>query len=312
MIMPVLSHQDERSAVPRLAQNRVLWAGQLQQTPVPHWWSGRVRCLHESAVALKQQGLRSALAFGNGEVLADSPLTASLAALSRFFVGDGTVEDTLTRVCVLTVAAVAAADLVGITMIVEGQQRTAIFTDDAAPEIDRAQYETGEGPCLAAFMEKRITEIHSTSEPGPWPEFRRVATAHGVGSTISFPLLIDNGAVGAMNLYSYRQRAFTDEDRVNGELFAAQAAIVLVNAQTYWDAHQSCGGLGEAMNHRAVIEQAKGVLMGAQGIDENSAFEILTRASQRENVKLRDIARRIVERTTARRGAMGLATDELQ
>jgi AmiR/NasT family two-component response regulator len=64
-------------------------------------------------------------------------------------------------------------------------------------------------------------------------------------------------------------------------------------------------GLGEAMKSRAVIEQAKGMLMAAQGCDEDTAFDLLVKASQRENVKLRDVARRIVERRTQPGGAEG-------
>lgn len=52
--------------------------------------------------------------------------------------------------------------------------------------------------------------------------------------------------------------------------------------------------LGEAMRHRAAIEQAKGMLMVTQGCSADDAFDLLVRASQRENVKLREIARRMV------------------
>ena len=75
---------------------------------------------------------------------------------------------------------------------------------------------------------------------------------------------------------------------------------MLANAQAYWDAHELSVRLGEAMKNRAVIEQAKGILIGAQGIDEDQAFGLLVRASQRENIKLRDIARRIVDNAIAR------------
>jgi AmiR/NasT family two-component response regulator len=78
-------------------------------------------------------------------------------------------------------------------------------------------------------------------------------------------------------------------------LFASQAAIVLANAQAYWDARELSSGLSEAMKHRAVIEQAKGMLMAAQGCDEDAAFQLLISASQRENVKLREVALRIVQ-----------------
>ena len=232
--------------------------------------------------------------------MAESPLTASLAALSRFFVGDGNLEQTLERVTRLTVEALPPADLCGITMPVEGRQRTAVFTDETAPEIDQAQYDSGDGPCLTAFDTQRIVEIASTTEPGPWPEFRRAAAEHGIHSTLSLPLVVDKAPVGALNLYSGRPRAFADADRETAALFASQAAIVLANAQAYWDARDMSAGLSEAMTHRAVIEQAKGVLMGAQGCDEDRAFEILVRASQRENIKLRDVARRIVDTAIAR------------
>jgi hypothetical protein len=81
--------------------------------------------------------------------MADSPLTNSLAALAQFFVGDGTVQQTLERVSDLTVEALPQAAMVGITMIVEGRERTAVFTDDKAPELYQAQYDSGDGPVSA-------------------------------------------------------------------------------------------------------------------------------------------------------------------
>jgi GAF domain-containing protein len=226
--------------------------------------------------------------------MSDRPLNESLAALSRFFVGDGTLEETLLRVAELTVEAVPSADLVGITMVVEGRKSTAVFTDEASPEVDQAQYDSGEGPCLDAFEQQKAFHIDSTTEDGPWPAFRRAAADHGIGSTLSLPMLVDKRSVGAMNLYAYADYAFSTDDREVGEMFASQAAIALANAQAYWDARDLSGRLGEAMKTRAVIEQAKGMLMAAQRCTEDEAFELLVRASQRENIKLRDIAGRIV------------------
>jgi len=235
--------------------------------------------------------------------LSDSPLTESLGALSNFFVGDGTFEDTLHRVCDLTVRAIPGADLAGITMIVEGRQNTAVFTDELAPEIDEAQYDTGEGPCVEAFQTGEIRQISSTLEPGQWPAFRRSAARHGINSTLSLPLTVNKTGIGAMNLYSRHERAFGDTDCSVGMLFASQAAIVLANAQAYWDSRALSIRLADAMEFRSVIEQAKGMLMAAQGCDEEEAFNLLVRASQRENIKLRDIARRIVDDAVNRRRA---------
>lgn len=232
--------------------------------------------------------------------MSDVPLNESLAALSRFFVGDGTFEDTLQRVTDLTVDAIEGAELAGLTMIAEGRKRTAVFTDELAPEIDRSQYESGEGPCIDAFETGKVQTIESTLEEGPWPEFRQAATEHGIHSTLSLPMMVDRKTVGAMNLYARRERAFSQEDHEVGLLFAGQAAIVLANTQAYWDAHQLSLRLSEAMSSSSVIEQAKGMLMAAQACTADEAFELLVQASQRENVKLRDVAQRIVDEAVAR------------
>jgi GAF domain-containing protein len=232
--------------------------------------------------------------------MSDSPLSQCLAELSRFFVGDRTLEETLHRVSELTLDAIPAATLAGITMIVEGRQRTAVFTDETSPEVDQAQYDSGEGPCLDAFKDQQTYIIEDTTESGPWPAFRASAAAHGIKSTLSLPLVVDNATIGALNLYSPEAYSFGDADQKVGAVFAGQAAIVLANAQAYADVFTLSQRLGQAMESRATIEQAKGILMGAQGCDEREAFDLLVQASQRENVKLRTIARRIVDNATRR------------
>ena len=107
-------------------------------------------------------------------------------------------------------------------------------------------------------------------------------------------MIVDKTTVGAMNLYAHQERAFDEEAAETGMLFASQAAVVLSNANAYWDSRALSERLGEAMEHRALIEQAKGMLMAAQRCTGDHAFDLLVKASQRENVKLRDIAARLV------------------
>ena len=228
------------------------------------------------------------------------PLAQSVAALSRFFVGDGTLAETLQRVAELAQQAVPGADFAGITMLVEGRPRTGVFTDETSPEIDAAQYDTGMGPCLDAFRNQTVYRIDCTEKDTNWPAFSEAAAARGVKSTLSLPLVANHEGVGALNLYSRTGGAFSDEDEQVAMQFANQAGIVLANAQAYWDAHQLSQDLNEAMKSRAVIEQAKGILM-AQGRTADEAFQILVRASQRENIKLRDVAAELVKRAEQRR-----------
>ena len=224
------------------------------------------------------------------------PLARSLSALSRFFVGDGTLQDTLQRVATYAEEAVPAAAMTGITMLVDGRAKTAVFTDEAAPEIDSAQYETGIGPCLDSFRHRQVFRIHDTTKDDRWGPFSEAAAAFGIRSTLSIPLVANHEGLGALNFYSRTPNGFSEEDEEVASQFGIQAGIVLANAQAYWDAHLLSQNLATAMQSRAVIEQAKGILMGAQNCTADEAFQVLVRASQRENRKLREIAEDLVGR----------------
>jgi GAF domain-containing protein len=216
--------------------------------------------------------------------------------MSRFFVGDATMQETLQRVSDLACATVPSASMVGLTMLVDGRPRTAVFTDDRAPEIDAAQYDTGIGPCLDAFRHLQVFRIDDMEVDRQWGPFSAAAVDHGIRSSMSIPLVARHEGVGALNFYSGTPGAFSDDDVQLGLQFATHAAIVLANSQAYWDAHQLGQDLSTAMASRATIEQAKGILMGAEHCSADQAFQILVKASQRENRKLREVAEQIVAR----------------
>jgi GAF domain-containing protein len=218
----------------------------------------------------------------------------AVAALSQYFVGDRSLGDTLREVCLLTIKAVPVTDHVGITLLVDGSLKTSVFTHPEVPDIDRAQYRTGHGPCVDAFRTGQTFTIESTREPGCWQEFRDSAERHGVLSTLSLPLLTNQGPIGAINLYAEVEHAYDDENRRIATLFATQAAFLLANAQAYWDARTLSENLDQAMKSRAPIEQAKGVIMTSMGCDEDAAIQVLIDQSQRQNIKLREIANEIV------------------
>jgi GAF domain-containing protein len=219
----------------------------------------------------------------------DRPLEAGFAELSQFFVGDNTMNDTVRRIAELAVESTGAA-YAGVTMLVDGSVETGVFTDPTSPEIDRAQYDTGEGPCLDAFRTGEIYRIASTVDDGPWPAFRAACRQHGIASTASFPIEIDNVRHGALNLYATTVDAFTSDEIHLGRSFAAQAGVVMAYARSYWNAKTASEHLEAALAHRAEIEQAKGIIIGATGATPDEAFEILVKQSQHENRKLRDVA----------------------
>jgi GAF domain-containing protein len=185
-----------------------------------------------------------------------------------------------------------------VTILVGSVPVTVASTSDEATQLDAAQYREGDGPCLAAAREERIVLLDDIARQADWPTFSVAAEAVGVASSLSVPLeLSDPETFGGLNFYGGDPAAFTEPDLRIAQAFAGQASTVVSNALDYWGAFEQAANLTLAMEHRAEIEQAKGILMATQRCSAEEAFDLLRRASQRENRKLRDIAVEIVTRT---------------
>ena len=223
----------------------------------------------------------------------------ALSALARFQVTEATVGGTLNRIAEITLEAMPSATVVGMTMLGEDEQpTTAIYTNPESPEIDAAQYREGKGPCLDAWRHKKVFKLGRVERyASEYPGFAAACAEHGVQSTLSLPMISGDVAVGAMNLYAHVPDGFSDDDEAVAMDLAGAAGSVLSNVSAYWAAFDLSQNLNEAMKTRAVIEQAKGLVMAlSPGLTADDAFDLLRKASQRENVNIRLIAQRIVER----------------
>jgi transcriptional regulator with GAF, ATPase, and Fis domain len=224
---------------------------------------------------------------------------AALAALVQFQVTETTVGQALQRIAEITQEAVPAADVVGMSMFGNDKRpTTAVYTDTDSPEIDEAQYREDKGPCLDAWRRNTILRVPRVQDSADeYPAFARACRQHGMQSTLSLPMPAGEVALGAVNLYSRVENGFSEEDEALGSELAAAGAAVLLNVSAYWSAFDLTAQLNEAMESRAVIEQAKGMLMAQNaGLTADAAFDLLVKVSQRENRKLREVARQIVER----------------
>jgi transcriptional regulator with GAF, ATPase, and Fis domain len=223
---------------------------------------------------------------------------AALSALAQFQVTETTVSQALQRIAEITVEAVPCAEVVGMSMLGDdGRPTTAVYTDVDSPAIDEAQYQDGKGPCLDAWRNNAVLSVPRVEEfADRYPAFMAACQQHGIESTLSLPMTAGRVAIGALNLYARTAEAFSADDQSVAQDLAAAGAAVLVNVSAYWTAFELSAQLHEAMSSRAVIEQAKGVLMArSKDLTADQAFDLLRNASQKRNVKLREIARRIVE-----------------
>lgn len=219
------------------------------------------------------------------------------AELSRVVLGSEPLPQLLERVAQLTKRLMPAGTEVSVTLVEGEQARTPAFTGRIAIELDEVQYESGAGPCLSAAEGSATVSISDTATESrsQWVSFAAAARDRGVGSTLSVGLPVQQRVIGALNLYSPDAGAFDEQAIELIELFAAHAAVAVANAGLYDSATQLAEQLTQAMASRAVIEQAKGILMAQRHCTAEEAFDVLVVASQRANRKLRDIAAGIVE-----------------
>lgn len=210
------------------------------------------------------------------------------------------VESTLQQIVELVCAALDSCSMAGITLLDQTGPHTVAATSDATQQIDSFQYRVESGPCLHAYRNQVMNRVDSTELDGRWPEFLELARSEGVGSILSFPLVVHNDGIGALNLYGEREYGFDEDDERIGQAFATHATITLTHARGHWRKENARQSLERALETRGIIDQAKGILMARTGSDADQAFESLRRASQRTNRKVFDLAQEIVE--SAQRG----------
>ncbi len=219
----------------------------------------------------------------------------AFAELGRIKLGDRSMEQVLSRVAELTKTVLPGVSDVSVTLIRDGRGTTAAQTGAMATALDLSQYSSGEGPCLDAAVHHTVNVIPDMAEELRWPDFVASAAAHGVRSSLSVGLPLHDDVTGALNIYSDTVDAFSDDAVERAQAFASYAAVTLTNASLYAAAAALAEQMTQAMASRAVIEQAKGILVAQRRITPDEAFAILSAASQAANRKLRDIAQAMVD-----------------
>jgi GAF domain-containing protein len=216
-------------------------------------------------------------------------------ALGRLQLADRELSDVLGEVTRLATRHVPGAESTSITLVRGDTAYTAAHDGDMALAADELQYQRGYGPCLdagRAGVQLRIDDMRTETR---WPDYTMRVVEVGARSSLSTPLPYQGTTIGAINIYATRPGAFASTAAAEAAREVAEAiAVAVANADAHARLGEQARNMELAMQSRAVIEQAKGVLMAQRGVDAEGAFELLRDASQRYNRKLRDIATGIV------------------
>lgn len=220
----------------------------------------------------------------------------AFAELGRIKLDQTSLDDVLARVAAAAKQAVPGAGEVSMTLVRERGPYTAACTGELAMRLDERQYEQNGGPCLQAAAEQATISVPDAATDTRWSGWARRAAAAGAGSVLSVGLPIVDEVSGALNIYGRRPAAFDDGAATLARSLAGYAAVALANAYLYHRTADLTRHLQASMAARAVVEQAKGIIMAEQRCTAGAASDVLNRAARDAGREVRDVAEALIAR----------------
>lgn len=249
----------------------------------------------ESSAELTAEALGPEQRSGDRSVLVSAtPSGLALAStMSSLQAHHDVVDAALRLVTAVAQATVGGADGVSVSLTRHGQLTTVAASDDTIAQMDRDQYATGEGPCVAAAAEGHWFHVDSLVDEVRWPQFIPRAITGGIASILSTPLMVADRPVGALNIYSSTPRAFGAKDQELAALFASQASGVLAEARPDQTAEEAAQRLRHGLVVRESIAQAQGVIM-AGGASAEAAYGDLRHSARHGEVTVAERAEEVL------------------
>jgi GAF domain-containing protein len=227
----------------------------------------------------------------------DADTLAQLAfdELGRMSFADHSLQSVLQKVTDLATRVLPGEPVTSVTIVERGRPSTVAASGELALQLDKAQYAQDAGPCLQAATTGRLVEVLDTSTDDRWEDFPRLAAESGCRAVLSFPLPPQELITGGLNVYARTSQPLDEHTRDVVARFAAYAVVPVSNMYLYTEAVERAEHLRAALDSRAVIDQAKGILMERFKMSADQAFSALAAVSMERNTKVREIAERFVE-----------------
>jgi GAF domain-containing protein len=231
---------------------------------------------------------------GHGDDQIADSLSAGVPGTTQALFAAGSETDTLQRIVLLAVDGVEGCDHASVFLVAGNKISAPAASDRVARELDALQQQFGEGPCLQVITQGEVIYADDLVGTPHWTSFGPAAIASGVRSILSLRLEASE-TLGALNLYATYPQAFGVMDRARALILATLASHAVAAARAHKAEEDRAEHLTSALLTRETIGQAQGILMERERISADQAFDVLRRASQRLNIKLRDVAQNLVE-----------------
>ncbi|MFE9192946.1 ANTAR domain-containing protein [Micromonospora sp. NPDC007208] len=226
----------------------------------------------------------------------------AFAQLGRIKPREMSLRDMFQRVVDLAGASIPGVTEASVTVVRGTDAHTPACTGGLALTLDESQYTLGEGPCLQAARATSIESVSDMATESRWPSWTAGAVRAGARSSLSIGLPAHASGGGALNLYASDPHVFDADAVALAQAFASYATLAMANdhlndVQVTLSQHVVAAMAGEA-----VIEQAKGIIMGERRCTPDQAFAGLTTMAHDTNRSIREVAQAMVERTAETAG----------
>jgi ANTAR domain len=175
-----------------------------------------------------------------------------------------------------------------------GEPAVVTASHPSLPELIDVQIRSGRGPMLDALGRGEPSSCPDTLEETRWPEYASAALRQGVRCSISLAHRSGTEAV-SLSLFSARPRTLGPDSVAIAERLVNLGGSVVGFASEYGEARRAARQLRDAADSRAVVDQAKGVLMHALGLSADEALKRMRQVSQARNLKVTEVAARVIE-----------------
>jgi hypothetical protein len=198
------------------------------------------------------------------------------------------VSAVLKAVAIVAEQSIPSAAAVSLTLVTEGTATTAASSSDWAGALDKEQYAVRSGPALDAAIGGETCVMADASTETRWPAYVAAALARGALSSVSIPLPVDDdGVVGSLTAFGTSVGGFTPTDEHALMRLAGTAAAALMTAD-----------IGSFVGRsRAVVDQAKGIVMTNEHCSAAVALDSLRRTAGESGRSLHEVAADVIRST---------------
>ncbi len=217
----------------------------------------------------------------------------ALARLAEVVYAGASYDDVYAALCRTAVEAIPGCDHACVSTLQAGQDLVSHgATDDIAELVDAYQSRTRSGPCFDAIVEQSFQWDPDFTRDPTWPDLAALLLEHTpVRGGIGYRIVVGGRKAGALNIFSDTPGALTAESADIGAILAAFATVSLTAAGE----QEKVENLKRGLTSSREIGKAVGILMVTHGLDDAQAFDVLRRASSSLNIRLAEIAQRVVD-----------------